>query len=634
MNKVIKLLVILLTFFLILPYLQAEEHREVATIPLSPSGYEARGNHWLFIIGINEYTDWSRMDTAVNDAKAIKDVLLRRYYFDKYHLVELYNEKATRKNILGKLRFLSRRVGPDDSIVIFYAGHGNLDPITKESSWIPVEGGIEDPSTWVTSYDIRSYLRISAIKAKHILLISCASFSGDFFRNLKGELPKATDKVIRKAYKLASRQAITSGGLEPESENGISGNSIFAHSLVRVLEENRKPFLIPSDFFPDVKDEVVENAGRLPGFGPLDGIGGEQGGEMVFLLKQYGGVDEKVKDRQIALERVKKLERQSKVAEEKERVAIDLKKKELTRLDENIKEAKEHLETGAHPGRDSHTHTLDDMLAMVKDKEHQEKQLAGLRRGKEAGERNRLAEIERLKREHAEKKQAAIKEDIRKYEKIVSSEYGSEMKEAAWNNLVNRHPEAGSLAVGDINGLKSKLYPKPVLRSSYKKLSVAQAQSIPHVSIHENTDWGFYGHSTIQNNYELKTINNDKVVIDHATGLMWLQSGTVKYLNHEKSMHLLEKINDKGYAGHNDWRLPTLEEAVSLLESDKNNGLFIDPVFDKFQSSIWIGGNFVRNIFFCHRQRYITVIQVFILYPRSKPPMQKIVRNLRRNNST
>ncbi|MCR4288658.1 MAG: DUF1566 domain-containing protein [Candidatus Scalindua sp.] len=125
---------------------------------------------------------------------------------------------------------------------------------------------------------------------------------------------------------------------------------------------------------------------------------------------------------------------------------------------------------------------------------------------------------------------------------------------------------------------------------------MSQAQSIPHISIHENTDWGFYGHSTIQNNYELKTIKNGKVVVDHATELMLFQSGTVKYLNYEKPMQLLEEINKEGYAGYNDWRLPALEEAVSLLEPDKQNGLFVDPVFDKGQSSIWTSDHYNPEI--------------------------------------
>ena len=35
--------------------------------------------------------------------------------------------------------------------------------------------------------------------------------------------------------------------------------------------------------------------------------------------------------------------------------------------------------------------------------------------------------------------------------------------------------------------------------------------------------------------------------------------------------------------------LPTVEEAVSLLESSKSNELFIDPVFSDIQEYFWTG---------------------------------------------
>ncbi len=48
------------------------------------------------------------------------------------------------------------------------------------------------------------------------------------------------------------------------------------------------------------------------------------------------------------------------------------------------------------------------------------------------------------------------------------------------------------------------------------------------------------------------------------------------------------ELNKQGYAGFSDWRLPTLEEAVSLLESSNEDGnLFIGSDFDKSQGSIW-----------------------------------------------
>ena len=103
-------------------------------------------------------------------------------------------------------------------------------------------------------------MRVDAIKAKHILLVSDSCFSGDFFRGKRGKLPEVTDEVIKRAYKLTSRQAITSGGLEPVSDAGFGKNSVFSHFFVKTLKESQKPFLVPSDFFADIKAGVAENA--------------------------------------------------------------------------------------------------------------------------------------------------------------------------------------------------------------------------------------------------------------------------------------------------------------------------------------------------------------------------------------
>ncbi len=128
------------------------------------------------------------------------------------------------------------------------------------------------------------------------------------------------------------------------------------------------------------------------------------------------------------------------------------------------------------------------------------------------------------------------------------------------------------------------------LRPYYKELSVSEVLEIHNVSILKKEKWGFYGHSTIDHDYYLKTINDDKVVIDRATGLMWYQSGSDKYVNWTGAKKWVKKLNEKGYAGYKDWRLPTLEEAVSLLESSrKSGGLYIDAVFDETKWSMWTG---------------------------------------------
>ena len=128
------------------------------------------------------------------------------------------------------------------------------------------------------------------------------------------------------------------------------------------------------------------------------------------------------------------------------------------------------------------------------------------------------------------------------------------------------------------------------LRSSYMNLTVSQVQSMSNVSIRSKKAWGFYGHSTIQHEYETKIIDDEKVVIDHATGLMWQQSGSYDYMSRKEVKKWLRGLNRKGYAGYTDWRVPTIEEASSLLEaSEKNGNLYIDTVFDEKQRWLWTG---------------------------------------------
>ena len=133
-------------------------------------------------------------------------------------------------------------------------------------------------------------------------------------------------------------------------------------------------------------------------------------------------------------------------------------------------------------------------------------------------------------------------------------------------------------------------YRKVYNMSNYKDLSVVQVQSIPNILIRERwLFWGFFGHSIINHNYNLKTIEDDKVVIDHATGLMWHQNGSSTYMSWNEVEKWMMSLNKNGFAGYHDWRLPTVEEAALLLESSKKDDLYLDPIFSNKQQWIWTG---------------------------------------------
>lgn len=429
----------LLAISLLTPH-YADAARGIAVQPVSPSGTQVSGNQWLFVIGIDTYIDWPHLKTAVNDAKSLRDALLSRYHFDKDHLIELYDEQATRKNILKKLRYLAQKVREDDSLVIFYAGHGHLDSITKEGSWIPVESGTKDVSAWISNHDIKNYLRVDAIKAKHVLLISDSCFSGDFFRGYRGKLPEVTDQAVKKAYKLTSRQAISSGGLEPVSDAGFHNNSVFSHFLVKALKDNQKPFLVPSEFYHEIKAGVADNAEQFPQFGSLKDTGGQQGGEMVLFLKQDAKLDELSAvsaDRQKVFDRLQQMEAAAEEAKRKEAEEIAKREKGLAELDAKIEAMRKRLGSPALKADDS----LDAILAMVQQKEDQESRLEELRRQKDEEERKRQAEIVMLKRNRENKTIKMLGPEVGKYKQIVSSKYGTPMKDAAWQSLVTKCPQ-------------------------------------------------------------------------------------------------------------------------------------------------------------------------------------------------
>jgi serine/threonine protein kinase len=102
----------------------------------------------------------------------------------------------------------------------------------------------------------------------------------------------------------------------------------------------------------------------------------------------------------------------------------------------------------------------------------------------------------------------------------------------------------------------------------------------------------------------LKTLGTEKVVLDRATGLMWHRDGSAHYMNFSEARSWISGLNRNRFAGLTGWRLPTLEEAASLLEFGKNqSGMHINPLFSDKPRSIWTSdssGQEVWIVYFDH----------------------------------
>jgi hypothetical protein len=263
------------------PVFAEKEQRGVTIIPkVAPGSLPITGEYWALIIGINKYKHAPPLDTAVKDAVGVRDVLVQRYGFRRDRIIELLNEQATRTNIENALFNLGRKAGAEDSVLIYYAGHGQYDEEGRLGWWVPVEAQPKQPGTFITNASIRDY--IEGMKAKHVYLVADSCFSGTLFGKARA-MPPLDDQFFTRLYAKKSRWGLTSGGTEPVADQGKDGHSIFAYHFINLLKENRDPYLVPSHIFDLLAPVIANNADQMPRSEPMKGTG-DEGGQFVFRL--------------------------------------------------------------------------------------------------------------------------------------------------------------------------------------------------------------------------------------------------------------------------------------------------------------------------------------------------------------
>jgi len=242
----------------------------------------AFGNYYAFIIGIDEYNgEWPKLSNAVNDARGVQEVLKQKYQFNNF--VTLFNAEATRENIIKNFEWLIKNVEEKDNLLIFYSGHGDFKPELNKGYWVPVDARTKSISNYISNSDIQTFL--GGVKSKHTLLVSDACFSGDLFRGKTYTVPfEDSDKYYKEVHRKVSRQALTSGGLQPVMDGGRDGHSVFSYYFLKMLESNERKYFDASQLYNDIKIPVVNNSEQTPEFHPIKDTG-DEGGQFIFVTE-------------------------------------------------------------------------------------------------------------------------------------------------------------------------------------------------------------------------------------------------------------------------------------------------------------------------------------------------------------
>jgi uncharacterized caspase-like protein len=202
-----------------------------------------RGRLVIAVIGIDRYQRWPRLANAVRDATGIA-ALFERLGFAPA-IAPLLDDRATGKAIWSLATDDLRALRPDDSLVVFYAGHGGTrthrlgDQVLKSGYLIPVDAD-DSPDRVASWIDLEGWLRaVSLLPPRHILVILDACHSGIALDPILRwrDVGSWRDVPLGTLQARRSRRIITSA-LDDQvacDHGPVHGHSLFTGCLIEAL---------------------------------------------------------------------------------------------------------------------------------------------------------------------------------------------------------------------------------------------------------------------------------------------------------------------------------------------------------------------------------------------------------------
>lgn len=226
------------------------------------------------LVGNNRYAaPIPSLDTPIADVTRIAEVLRQRFGYEARIVSD-----AGKAKIIEALNDIAAEARPEDSVLLFYAGHGYLLDDVKMGYWIPVDASVKTARGWISNQDIAKLL--AAIRARQLMLISDSCYSGSLTREQKVSQGREldVDRILRQRSVLV----LSSGDDEPVSDEGKEGHSIFAWNLIKTLQATGS-LTSGAKVWSTVRTGVSEEYPQQPQYGAVVSAGHAEGGDFLFL---------------------------------------------------------------------------------------------------------------------------------------------------------------------------------------------------------------------------------------------------------------------------------------------------------------------------------------------------------------
>lgn len=246
----------------------------------------AEHKYFALIIGNNQYEHLSVLEAAKNDAVALEKVLKDDYGFTTKLITD-----ADRYSVLSALNDMRMQTDENSNLLVYYAGHGELDRVNKRGHWLPIDAESNSQANWIPNITITDMLNI--IPAKQLLVVADSCYSGMMSRSALGIIQQQTSlsqkqRLLSEMAGARSRVAFTSGGVAPVLDKLHGNHSVFAKAFIDALQNNVgavSGYELYQSIAPFVS-ETVAGVGfeQTPEYAPLK-FAGHEAGDFVFYKK-------------------------------------------------------------------------------------------------------------------------------------------------------------------------------------------------------------------------------------------------------------------------------------------------------------------------------------------------------------
>jgi hypothetical protein len=234
-----------------------------------PTYRRQKKHSYAIVIGIEQYRQkLPKADFAAHDAKIMKEYLVQLMSYKESNIVSLTNEQATKGDFEKYVEsWLPNHVEKDNSVFIYFSGHGAPNPKTGDAYLVPFDG---DPAFIdKTGYSIkRLYENLAKLPAKDIIVVLDSCFSGAGGRSVLAE--GVRPMVLRSENPFMPNERIVV--LSASSENQISNtliakrHGLLTYFLLKGLQgegdQNRDGAIDIDELYEYVKPEVERAARR------------------------------------------------------------------------------------------------------------------------------------------------------------------------------------------------------------------------------------------------------------------------------------------------------------------------------------------------------------------------------------